>query len=92
MGGSQWHKDTNERTDKSSEAELQLVVKWLRNRARGCGWKPQSLVLTRLAGISMHFTRGEAFRIAPGPCLPEGEPFPDICQEVVNDTAIVLWH
>lgn len=38
----------------------------------------------------MHFIRREAFRIAPGPGLSEGETFPDISQEVVDNAAIVL--
>lgn len=39
----------------------------------------------------MFVIRGEAFRIAPGPCLPEAETLPDICQEVVDDAAVV-WR
>lgn len=39
----------------------------------------------------MHFIRREAFRIAPGPGLSEGETLPDISQEVVDNAAVVLW-
>lgn len=39
----------------------------------------------------MHFIRREAFRIAPGPGLSEGETLPDISQEVVDYAAVVLW-
>lgn len=69
-----------------------LVVKWLRSGAGNCGWRPQFLVLTRWAGIPTLFTRREAFRIAPWPGLPEAETFPDIRQQVVDDTVVVLWH
>lgn len=74
----------------SSEARYGSVVKWLRRGAEGGGHS--RLVLTRRTGISMYFTRGGAFQIAPGPRLPEGEPFSDIRQEVVDDAAIVRWR
>lgn len=57
--------------------------------AGSCGWGPQSLVLTGWVGIVTHFTRSSAFRIAPWPGLSEAETFPDICQEVVDDAAVV---
>lgn len=73
---------------------------WLAVKRRGraelgagnCGWGPQSLVLTRWAGIPTLFTRRLAFRIAPWPGLSEAETFPDIRQEVVDDAAVILWH
>lgn len=64
---------------------LWLAVKWLKTANGG-----HTLVLTRWADIPTHFTRREAFRIAPWPGLSQAEAFPDICQEVFDDAAIVL--
>lgn len=44
------------------------------------------------AGIPTHFTRREAFRIAPWPGLSEAETFSDVRQEVFYDAAVVLRH
>lgn len=65
---------------------------WFRDGARSCRWRPPSLVLTRWAGISTHFTRREVFRIAPWPGLSQAETFPDIRQQVIDDAVIVLGH
>ena len=77
------------------KTRLYSSVKWLIGslaKLEVADGSPQSLVLNRWASISMFFIRGEAFQIAPGPCLPEAETFPDICQEMVDDAAIVWWR
>lgn len=49
-------------------------------------------VLTRLLVIPKCFARGHTVCFAPGTSLPQLEAFADVGQEVVDNTAVILWH